>query len=569
MRRTHAALGLLMFLAACQPAGLVPAKKATPKPNDPVVAATAATVATASPTAQPAASPAWAGAVKLEAPAGQTSVLSGRITMDPSYIVAAGAGNIVASGAGNIVAAGAGNIVASGAGNLQIGGRIVAAGAGNVVAAGGGSPIISGNGSAIVAAGAGNIVASGAGNIVAAGAGNIVASGAGNIVASGAGNVISGNGSAAVTRLAARKVLAAAASRDPIPGAGMLISVLSLRSHRYLSLGSYKDGDGKPQPVYSIYSNADGAYTLYLPAEEAGNVMVVASPPGQTNDDRLIYNVVADPKRHDVPIDEDTALAGRYLHFAFSGRIAEVLATDDAGVKAVVVLIGRASSLPKGFQDSLADFLSAVNHAGAKYKVASWKNQKDVDDLAVHLTDRALSFLDDKLMLVHNTGYDGPEEEAIAGMATSLRLIRMKVTEKLADPGFFTVPANAFTLDDAACHRIKVNIELKKPSDLGDYLVSHFLTTNVENGISNVGLVCDQLGVSPIEGSPAHKGQQQRIETAAYSVLQATIPFMLSDNTMVQELEAYCTRPDFHPELDPTRQPLVKVNCPSASATPR
>ncbi|MDB5099870.1 MAG: hypothetical protein JWM80_4291 [Cyanobacteria bacterium RYN_339] len=106
-------LGLGLAIAACDAGRVVTPPKRTSAPT--TVAAASATPA-AGPTV--AASPVASGPATLRKPDGQFTTLSGTITVDPTYMVATGAGKIVASGAGNIVASGAGNIVASGAGNI-------------------------------------------------------------------------------------------------------------------------------------------------------------------------------------------------------------------------------------------------------------------------------------------------------------------------------------------------------------------------------------------------------------------------------------------------------------------
>jgi hypothetical protein len=238
-------LGLGVAIAACD------AGKVTTAPKRPA-ASSAATLVTPAATPSAAASVAPTAAATLRKPDGQFTALSGSVTVDASYMVAAGAGKIVASGAGNIVAAGAGNIVASGAGN---------------------------------------------------------------IVASGAGNIISGNGSAAVTRN--RRLLAADATQ--LPAANMEISVLDLASDVPLPLG--KDAAG--QDVYTVLSDAQGRYQVYLPVDVSTNVLVVARVTGQ-DDPRLAYDVATTPGA-EVTLDEDSALLTRFIRQTYTGAMATVL----------------------------------------------------------------------------------------------------------------------------------------------------------------------------------------------------------------------------------------------------
>jgi hypothetical protein len=236
-------LGLAVAIAACDAGKVVQAPK---RP----AASTAATVASAS--ATPKAAP--AAAATLQKPAGAFTALSGSIAIDPSYIVAAGAGNIVASGGGNVVVAG--------------------------------GTVIGGNAAAVIAQGAGNVIAQGAGNVIAQGAGN-------------------------------RRVLAAS---DQLPASGMEISVLDLATDVPLALG--KDANG--QDVYTVLSDANGRYEVYLPDGVATNVLVVGRVPGQ-DDPRLAYDVAAKPGAA-VALDEDSALLTRFIRQTYTGAMQTVLA---------------------------------------------------------------------------------------------------------------------------------------------------------------------------------------------------------------------------------------------------
>jgi hypothetical protein len=305
---------------------------------------------------------------------------------------------------------------------------------------------------------------------------------------------------------------------------------------------------------------------------------VVASPPGQTNDDRMIYNVVSPAKPHDEPIDEDVALAGRYLHFAFSGRIAEVLREGRPGADYVLALIAQEAGLPDAFQGTFKAFLYRVVDEAAKYDVAHWKNPKDVDDLATHFTDVALSYVDPHARISHDNQpkYGGPEEEAVAGMAASLKLAREATIKALAaDPDFFK--HHPFPFQDNCNNLVDplpgTVLEVKKTTDPGDYLVAHYLTTNVVNGFYNVGLLLDAMGVEPVVKAvpcvmPATP-QQDRMEAAAYVVLQEIMTNIASHPDVYDEIARYCTRPGFNPEKDLARTPAPVPTCtPYTGPTP-
>ena len=100
----------------------------------------------------------------------------------------------------------------------------------------------------------------------------------------------------------------------------MIVSVADLRTGKPVALGTDQAG----KPVYEVYSNAKGAFELYVPADLAGTVRVDARVPGAT-DPRLTYAVLVPPGGQPAKIDEDTALVTRFLGDSWRGRMAQLM----------------------------------------------------------------------------------------------------------------------------------------------------------------------------------------------------------------------------------------------------
>ena len=103
-------------------------------------------------------------------------------------------------------------------------------------------------------------------------------------------------------------------------------------------------------------------------------------------------------------------------------------------------------------------------------------------------------------------------------------------------------------------------LDVKKSSDPGDYLVSHFLTTNVLNGIGNVGRFYDDLGVPKLD-PVKNVGQHERMEATAYVVLQEILTVIATHEELFDEIKRFCTRDGFKPELDAARIPAPVPTC--------
>jgi hypothetical protein len=101
------------------------------------------------------------------------------------------------------------------------------------------------------------------------------------------------------------------------------VSVVSLATHKYVPIGRNAQG----QPVYSIYSNGKGGYTIYPEAPADENLVVVASAPG-TRARAASYSALAAPGAATAAqLDDTTTVGVALLRTAFAGQI-RTLAQD-------------------------------------------------------------------------------------------------------------------------------------------------------------------------------------------------------------------------------------------------
>ncbi|MDB5096849.1 MAG: hypothetical protein JWM80_1270 [Cyanobacteria bacterium RYN_339] len=490
-----------------------------------------------------------AAPVKLEAPTGATAELSGTVLVAPGYMVAQGFGKIVAQGGGNVVAAGKSSLITNDGGSLitNDGGSIVAQGGGNIVASGAGN---------IVAQGGGNAVSTSAGNIVAQGGGNAVAPGAGTISTNGGGIVAQGGGN--------HHLLEASQAQDMLPGAGMLVAAVSLRTHQYLPVGSYLDAAGKRQLAYSIYSNAEGKYRLFLPKEEQGNVMIVANVPGSL-DDRLVYNVVTPNAATELGVvDEDTALASRFVHFAFVERMMGILAADDNGLAHISEIVTfKDSSIPEALKLAIDGLLREMNQAARPYPMARWKDPGLLRELAIRVCDRALSETpgDPIITKEASTDWTGPDEPAYATLGKCLRTLRQATSNRLAtEPGYFLAHDFDFAGD---CHNhYLAKIPVLKPTDPGDYIFSNFLGKNATSAIAEIDTVYIALGVPKFRGELDNAAA---IGSACQAVLAEIIKVLLGNqavhDAVLLDLKAFGDR---HKDAELSDAPTYTTASPCA-----
>lgn len=323
--------------------------------------------------------------------------------------------------------------------------------AGYLIATGGGTAI-SDNGAGLVAIGAGSLISNHGGGVVTTADGRLLASGAGNL--------ISDRGAALLGPATYRVAQAAPlAAGTELPAVGMAVRAYAMTDDSPLSLGTAPDG----RPVYEILTNAQGAFELFLPTDLKGhNIRLEATPPGP-RDERLVYERVdAFGTAEAATIAEDTRLVARYLRQAFGVRFRALIWGAEAPYYA------EEMNLPDDMQASAAAISNSLNQAAlaAGLPTAGEAAQRRAGQRAA---DAVLAYLDLSGVVVA----DGTP--VVAQLTRVLREIKLATAAKLqADPDFFvTQPYVArANLERGAGDRL----EIKKPSDLPDFLLAGPLT---------------------------------------------------------------------------------------------
>ncbi len=399
--------------------------------------APAAPVVTSAPAARVSQAPVATG--QLLRPAGDSTVLAGSVAVDASYLVAKGGGNILSHNGALIIAAGGASLVGADAASL-------------------------------IAAGAGNLIATGAGNLIAAGAGNLIAAGAGNLVAAGAGNVVAPNG--------ARYRLAAAAATDValgavLPAAGMQLAVRDLRNGAPVALGA----DAAGQPVFAVYSNADGAFELYVPKALASNLRVEARVPG-AQDPRLAYEVLALPGGAPAAIDEDSALVYHYLAESWRGRMRSLMTelavepprSDEAVIRK---LYGRGGTA--AFQAMLGLLKPLITELRAGMKAADVASPAAIAAASARAADTVLARIDLSGLVAKQAPEYAPfltgEEKAFTVFIDAVKQVRAAAAAQMRAAG----PAGRAAFLTAAPYAAS-DARIAKPSDVPAYIVAEAYT---------------------------------------------------------------------------------------------
>ena len=535
--------GLVLVLAACQ-AGTSSApapkgKRVTPKAASPRVVP--ATTPTASITS--ASSPAAPLAIDLlTAPEGATERLTGTLRVDAAYLVAAGGGNVLSHGGAQIVAAGGGNLVAAGAGNLVAagGGNIVAAGAGNVVAAGAGN---------LVAAGAGNIVAAGGGNIVAAGGLNLMAGG-GSLVAAGAGNYTTAAAALPAPRFAVFQApgapLAAGTYKagDQLPAVGMLVSIVSLTSRRYLPMGV----NAKGEPIFSIYTNQAGGYEAFVPAGEERNLLVVANVPGQ-GDGRLIYNTFSARAGEALQdVDEDTAVGARYLRRCFVGRLTEILLAER--VEDTLAMATGDPNLSDAVKPLIGPMIERLRALAGAKGVVPGSDVRIARAFSQAVVDATLSGMDlDGIEISPLTAKQWagpPNTRAMPIFGAVMKLLRERAEAYMRDPAdparytarvtpAFLAAINESDLGGPPPPLREPARRIVKPTDLNDFVIEEFLAINRKQIYRPIFTLLTRLeSEDPLEQArlmPANRERVNELESASSSVVTAVVFALAEDPT--------------------------------------
>jgi hypothetical protein len=509
--------------------------------------------------ASPAATPLALAPQTLQAPKGASRVLAGTIAVDASYIVASGGGNVVKLN-GQSVIAGAGQVISNDGGTLlsKEGGALLARGTGNVISNDGGT-LITNDGGSVISNDGGTLYADDGTSFLARGSG---------IIAQGGGNAVAGK----VYGLAATGTPAVPAVGTRLPAAGILVSVVSLATHKYLPVGV--DGAGKP--VYAVYSNARGQYTLYLATADASNVVVVASA-RDTSDHRRAYNLLASGNEDRTQtLDEASSIACKFLRRALVNQMKAY--TDDP-----VYGASRRCNEPvqeSVLKDLLGSFLADVTaasqaaKAGPTTATSDDRNmQKAADYLFGCVTLGELRTQPGVVSLQLPNAKPLPSELVVTTIADVLdRLTQAAATQLAKDPNFFTCgqgpqALQAFCDKVAAQNKVGAHhgqvppLAATTPADFGEYVLGTLLPQ------PSGGYAGDSPALLEFAGVPDSQTQIARLAAAGFGSQLALIDCFKNGNathsaSQVQNefLDLVSGGQPRKPGLPP---PTPPANCPS------
>jgi hypothetical protein len=391
-----------------------------------------------------------------------------------------------------------------------------------------GSVISNGGASAIVLKGGGLISAKGLGLLSDNGLGLLSDNGLGLIGNNSAG-LIANNGSG--YRLLADSAVAVGTI---LPVKGMAVIPIAMRTGEVV---------GKP-----VFTDERGGYALDLPQSLKGSVRIVARVPVTSTSDpiaedpRVQYTLVVNAASGAAPvasptpatavpspgaspstapvaastINEDTALVTKYVRSCFAGRIEEMMLTQDIDTTSKNTLAKL--KVPEVLLETLKGTFVDVNKTAKDVGVATMSADQ-VDLIAQRASDVLLSYIDLETLVTDPAELQRPadwgkKERAVAGMNEVMGMLRdgarLKMTE---NPAFFeTQPYMVATAG---------RYQIRKPSDLGDFMVEEYMLSSVDRG-KEVDEIFASVGVAQTEG--------RRLNTICLGIL-ATVGKVLFSNT--------------------------------------
>jgi hypothetical protein len=449
-----------LLVAACQaaPAPKAPAPDAERKVAAPRGGSTA-TQATA----------AAGGESKLVRPPAGTRLLGGTVRVDAAYMAGTGAGRLVgADGATLVGADGATAIAAAGA-------PLVAAGKGNAIAplrpdAGGG--LIGPDGASVVSAGGGSLIG-------ADGASLVGADGASYTLAQADSGLLPG---------------------QALPAAGMMVAAISLADDKPVSVG--RDADG--QPVYAVYTDAEGKYQIYPPEEAHGNLRVVALAGGK--DARLRYGALADPSRAEKrDVSEAATTAARYVHLCILSQLDGFLRKGKVTRIEVALAAEQASTgMPQPANAGIARLEAAAAAIGYEQLPASTR-----DALLRRIGDIALADLD-----LTKIRMEDPPGLAMDVIEDRLEKGAQQVAELMASPPAGKTAATMFA-DVAELTVNGVRSEILRPADFNEFIVTRYIAIDPLDSAVYVDRI---HGLRLRMGLPVAEGPQTDLGAAGYAL---------------------------------------------------
>jgi hypothetical protein len=357
-----------------------------------------------------------------------------------------------------------------------------------------GGSLISNNSGAVLAVGDTRL---GSGNLVSNNGDGVIANNAGNIVASGNGGV-----------MARRQVLAAPEGGTAlVPAAGMAVSVRSLRTGQRVPVGV----NGQGEPVYTVYSNLAGGFELFIPAAEAGNVLIESAVPG-AQDPRLAYDALAATGAGvDQIVDDDTSVGAAMFRQAMVRRLYDFLVQPPE-----VLTIAIKGGLPPALQDRSIAVMEQLHTAAAAVGVSGDEGlAPSVWALAAACADEVAARANlDEVVLDHafapHWSRCAPRETVMDAMRIVFRSMREGAAIRLAaDPTYFE--RMPYLTAANACK--PGTYVIKRPMDLPVFYVNEYMAPNRWDAFSWQDAV-----LYSIEGGRYANGQYNGVRLSAVSL---------------------------------------------------
>lgn len=491
------------------------------------------------------------GASLLVKPEGiETRALSGVVSLDAAYTLAAKAGTFISDQGGGLIS--------DKGGSLRIAGGLISDAGGNLS---GGNPagIISHHGAGLTAKAklvsdqGGGLISNNGGGFISDQGGGLISNNGGGLVSNNGGGLISNNGGGLIGNNAAgyretgffgllqAAAVAAGPGHEAVPAAGMLVGVMSLVDNAFLPLGI----DASGNTVYAIYTDAKGGFTVHLPQNlPADNFIVLASVPGAT-DTRLAVDIVARGNATTVHVDEVTTLLTSYMRRALESRFEEVIDPDPCkpvvtGLSAATQSFGIVSSL---YTDVFGADFKALGRP-ARGRVFT----RFADAVIARLT------IDDVQLEPALAPQSKATGTALSVLTDVLTVSGKRVGELLqANPAHFDT---MLAVKLANLNRTTPYV-LRKPSDVTEFVVEEFLLTSDRSVAKRLESFFVELGL------PASLSDDLML--AGGSTFSSLIPLVVNiEDVAINKKAALAAIADEMAAADKTADPA----CPKALTPP-
>ncbi|MDB5098749.1 MAG: hypothetical protein JWM80_3170 [Cyanobacteria bacterium RYN_339] len=460
-------------------------------------------VASTAPATDPTSPVASGKVAKLQAAPGAVS-LAGTVGIDPRFLVASRAAVVFKRGGGSVLAVGGGNLVAAdGAGVTggnghplisQDGGGLISNDGNSVVGPDGGG-LISQDGGGLISQDGGGLISQDGGGFAAPDGNTLIGQdGAGLISQDGGGLISVGSGGLAskLMLLAAEAVPLPPDLAASLPAAGMWVGARSLRDGKPVPVGL--DPAGKP--VYTVFSNADGKYELFLDPALKDDVRLVAAVPG-AREARHFYNLLT-PAQADATqasMSEDKSLATSLVRFTLSRWLVNLMAGRSDFVFEDIAPEKRAL-LPAELLDRAKAVVDNVAGMARNTNLYAHADRPD-------LQRRVTMLFADRLLLEQDMTLDGAPVTPLRGPAIdSLVQIFKELNERARALPEAQLQAMPFMVQ---VNRERIAQKLPpyhviRGSDLADVFIEEFLAARDQKQTSRANDAFAQLGMDAQKG---------------------------------------------------------------------